>query len=217
MNCRKREIASDATAPKLNRNAIIGIIVAAVVLIGVIVSLVACNAMNDKPKNDKPKNDGPLYAEMNIAGYGKIIIELDPSEAPITVENFVDLVEDGFYDGLTIFRAQEGFVSQGGKDDTANLTPIKGEFSDNGVENNISHTRGVISMARADDPDSASSQFFICHDDVSESLDEQYAAFGFVIYGMDVVDYIAELETDADDKPLVKVTIENTGFVKIKS
>ena len=182
-----------APAPKLNRNAIIGIIVAAVVLIGVIVSLVACNAMNDKPKNDKPKNDGPLYAEMNIAGYGKIIIELDPSEAPITVENFVDLVEDGFYDGLTIFRAQEGFVIQGGKDDTANLTPIKGEFSDNGVENNISHTRGVISMARTNDPNSATSQFFITLSDSAKySLDGLYAGFGKVIEGMDVVDAIAE-------------------------
>ena len=96
-----------APAPALSRNTIIGIILAAVVLIGVIVGIVACTA----------KNDGPLYAEMDIAGYGKIIIELDPSEAPITVKNFVDLVEDGFYDGLTIFRAQEGFVIQGGKDE----------------------------------------------------------------------------------------------------
>ena len=185
-----------APAPKLNRNTIIGIIVAAVVLIGVIVGIVACNA----------KNDGPLYAEMDIAGYGKIIIELDPSEAPITVKNFVDLVEDGFYDGLTIFRAQEGFVIQGGKDDTANLTPIKGEFSDNGVKNNISHTRGVISMARTNDPNSATSQFFITLSDSAKySLDGLYAGFGKVIEGMDVVDAIAE--------GLFDHAVDSMGFV----
>ena len=185
-----------APAPKLNRNTIIGIIVAAVVLIGVIVGIVACNA----------KNDGPLYAEMDIAGYGKIIIELDPSEAPITVKNFVDLVEDGFYDGLTIFRAQEGFVIQGGKDDTAKLTPIKGEFSDNGVKNNISHTRGVISMARTNDPNSATSQFFITLSDSAKySLDGLYAGFGKVIEGMDVVDAIAE--------GLFDHAVDSMGFV----
>jgi peptidyl-prolyl cis-trans isomerase B (cyclophilin B) len=185
-----------APAPKLNRNTIIGIIVAAVVLIGVIVGIVACNAKNDKP----------LYAEMNIAGYGKIIIELDPSEAPITVENFVDLVEDGFYDGLTIFRAQEGFVIQGGKDDKANLVPIKGEFSENGVNNNISHTRGVISMARTNAPNSATSQFFITLSDSAKySLDGRYAGFGKVIEGMDVVDAIAE--------GLFDHAVDSMGFV----
>ena len=185
-----------APAPALSRNTIIGIILAAVVLIGVIVGIVACNA----------KNDGPLYAEMDIAGYGKIIIELDPSEAPITVKNFVDLVEDGFYDGLTIFRAQEGFVIQGGKDDTANLTPIKGEFSDNGVKNNISHTRGVISMARTNDPNSATSQFFITLSDSAKySLDGLYAGFGKVIEGMDVVDAIAE--------GLFDHAVDSMGFV----
>ena len=185
-----------APAPALSRNTIIGIILAAAVIIGVIVGIVACNA----------KNDGPLYAEMNIAGYGKIIIELDPSEAPITVDNFVDLVEDGFYDGLTIFRAQEGFVIQGGKDDKANLTPIKGEFSDNGVENNISHVRGVISMARTNDPNSATSQFFITLSDSAKySLDGKYAGFGKVIEGMDVVDAIAE--------GLFDHAVDSMGFV----
>ena len=143
---------------------------------------------------------------MDFGSYGKIVLKLDAKEAPITVSNFVKLVNDGFYDGLTIFRAQRNFVIQGGKDDTANLTPIKGEFSANGHENNISHTRGTISMARSNDPNSATSQFFITlHDGAVPSLDGKYAAFGKVIEGMDVVDKIAE--------DLMKCESDSMGFV----
>jgi len=153
--------------------------------------------------------------------YGKILIRLYPDVAPLTVSNFKKLVGNGFYKGLTIHRVIKEFVIQGGDpngDGTGGSNgEIFGEFASNGFTNNLSHKRGVVSMARSDDPDSASSQFFICHADASDSLDEKYAAFGYVIYGMDVVDYIAGLQTDADDKPTVNVTIESASFVKAKS
>lgn len=146
------------------------------------------------------------YVEMDFGEYGKIVIKLDENEAPITVKNFVDLVNDGFYDGLTIFRAQKNFVIQGGRDTTVNVPTIKGEFDDNGVANNISHVRGVISMARSTDPDSASSQFFITlNDSAAYSLDGSYAGFGYVIEGMDVVDAIAAALFDH--------AVDSMGFV----
>ena len=136
---------------------------------------------------------GLHYAEIEVKDYGTISLELDADTAPITVTNFVKLAEDGFYDGLTFHRIIPGFMIQGG-DPLGNGTggseeTIKGEFSENGVENPISHERGVISMARAMDPDSASSQFFIVHQD-STYLDGQYAAFGHVTEGMEIVDAI---------------------------
>ena len=146
----------------------------------------------------------------------KIKIELDASAAPITVENFEKLVKEGFYDGLKFHRVISGFMIQGG-DPKGNGTggpgyTIKGEFASNGVDNPIKHTRGVISMARAADPDSAGSQFFIMHAD-ADYLDGQYAAFGHVVEGMDVVDEIASVRTDMKDRPvkpvkMAKVTIE---------
>ena len=146
------------------------------------------------------------YVEMDVGDYGKIVIELDAKEAPITVKNFVGLVKSGFYDGLTIFRAQKNFVIQGGKNENVNVPSIKGEFEDNGVVNNISHVRGVISMARSNNPDSATSQFFITlHDTAARSLDGGYAGFGYVIEGMDVVDAIAN--------DLMKNPSDSMGFV----
>ena len=131
--------------------------------------------------------------EIKIKDYGTIKLELDPNEAPITVENFMNLVNKKFYDGLTFHRIIEGFMMQGGDprgDGTGGSDEhIKGEFKSNGVNNNISHKRGVISMARSGNPNSASSQFFICHQD-SEFLDGEYAAFGHVTDGMDVVDKV---------------------------
>ena len=129
-------------------------------------------------------------AIIDVKDYGKIEVELYEELAPITVNNFVDLAKDGFYDGLTFHRIITGFMIQGG-DPLGNGTggskkTIKGEFAQNGVENNLSHTRGVISMARSNDPDSASSQFFIVQAD-STHLDGQYAAFGKVTKGMDIV------------------------------
>lgn len=134
-------------------------------------------------------------AIITIKDYGSITVELDANAAPITVENFIKLAEDGFYDGLTFHRIISGFMIQGG-DPKGNGTGgskdnIKGEFAVNGVDNPLSHQRGVISMARAMDYDSASSQFFICHADAS-FLDGQYAAFGQVTDGIEVVDAICE-------------------------
>ena len=138
---------------------------------------------------------GLHHVTIDVQDYGTISLELDADTAPISVTNFINLANEGFYDGLTFHRIISGFMIQGG-DPNGNRTggsekTIKGEFSANGVENDISHVRGVISMARANDPDSGSSQFFIVHED-STFLDGQYAAFGHVTEGMDVVDAICE-------------------------
>ncbi len=139
---------------------------------------------------------------------GIIDIELDTAAAPITCENFLKLVKSGFYDGLTFHRIIPGFMIQGGCPlGTGTGGPgwnIKGEFAANGVSNPIKHTRGVISMARAMDPNSAGSQFFIMHKDAPH-LDGQYAAFGHVVAGMDQVDKIASVATDWNDKPRTPV------------
>lgn len=146
----------------------------------------------------------------------KIKLELYPEVAPITVANFEKLVKEGFYDGLIFHRVIKGFMIQGGCPQGTGMggpkEHIKGEFLANGVPNNLKHTRGVISMARAQDPNSAGSQFFIMHEDAPH-LDGQYAAFGKVVEGMDVVDEIANTKTDFRDKPvepqvMKKVTIE---------
>ena len=137
----------------------------------------------------------------------KIKVELDPASAPISCENFEKLVREGFYDGLIFHRVIKGFMIQGGcPQGTGTGGPgytIKGEFAANGVDNPIKHTRGVVSMARAADPDSAGSQFFIVHEDAPH-LDGQYAAFGHVVEGMDVVDEIANTRTNFRDVPLKK-------------
>ena len=143
---------------------------------------------------------------------GKTIrLELYPEIAPITVENFLDLVNKGFYNGLTFHRIIPGFMIQGG-DPSGNGTggpgySIKGEFKSNGVNNTVKHERGVISMARAFDPNSAGSQFFIMHKDAPH-LDGEYAAFGKVIEGLDTVDEIASVETGFQDAPVKKVVME---------
>ena len=143
---------------------------------------------------------------------GKTIrLELYPEIAPITVENFLDLVNKGFYNGLTFHRIIPGFMIQGGEP-SGNGTggpgySIKGEFKSNGVNNTVKHERGVISMARAFDPNSAGSQFFIMHKDAPH-LDGEYAAFGKVIEGLEAVDEIASVETGFQDAPVKKVVME---------
>ncbi len=142
---------------------------------------------------------------------GKTIdLALDAAAAPITVENFLKLVGEGFYDGLTFHRIIPGFMIQGGCPDGTGMGGpghhIKGEFAKNGWNNPIKHARGVISMARSAMPDSAGSQFFIMHEDATH-LDGQYAAFGQVVNGLDVVDEIAAVPTDYNDKPLTPVKI----------
>ena len=145
---------------------------------------------------------------------GVIKAELYPDIAPITVENFVKLVKEGFYDGLIFHRVIPGFMIQGGCPEGNGMGGpgyhIKGEFAANGIKNDLKHTRGVLSMARAMDPNSAGSQFFIMHEDAPH-LDGQYAAFGKVVEGMETVDEIAGQPTDYSDRPradqkMVKVT-----------
>ena len=141
------------------------------------------------------------FADIEIADYGMITIQLDQTVAPVTCANFVELAESGFYDGLTFHRIMADFMMQGG-DPEGNGTGgsennIVGEFSSNGYENELSHKRGVISMARSNDPNSASSQFFICHAD-SDFLDGEYAAFGVVTSGLDVVDKVCETAEPTD-------------------
>ena len=148
---------------------------------------------------------------IEVKGMGKIKIELDADAAPITVENFKELVEEGFYDGLIFHRVISGFMIQGGCPEGTGMGDpghtIQGEFAANGYDNPIKHVRGVISMARAMDPDSAGSQFFIMHED-APYLDGQYAAFGKVVEGMEVVDEIANSMTDYNDRPYTDVVME---------
>ena len=160
-----------------------------------------------EPESKTTDTKGKHHAKIKVKDYGTIEVELDGATAPITVANFIKLVNEKFYDGLTFHRIISGFMIQGG-DPLGNGTggsdeTIKGEFSSNGVENNISHKRGVISMARSSDPDSASSQFFIMHQD-STYLDGEYAAFGKVTKGMSVVDKICEDATPTDGNGTVE-------------
>ena len=142
------------------------------------------------------------YADNEVADYGTITVALAGNIAPITVENFISLAESGFYNGLTFHRIMEGFMMQGGDPEGTGMggsgTNITGEFSQNGVENPITHVRGAISMARSNEMDSASSQFFIVHKD-STFLDGAYAAFGYVTEGMEVVDAVCADAEPTDD------------------
>lgn len=153
-----------------------------------------------------------MFAIINVKDYGVIKVELDENAAPITVDNFVKLANKGFYNGLIFHRVIRGFMIQGGcplgQGTGGPGYTIKGEFLANGVDNPIKHVRGVISMARAMNPNSAGSQFFIMHQ-TSPHLDGQYAAFGHVVEGIEVVDKIAEVQTDYRDKPLKNVVIES--------
>nr|WP_297933697.1 peptidylprolyl isomerase [uncultured Blautia sp.] len=177
--------------------------------------LTGCNSGKEETKKEEQtsksetvnlEDQETVQAEIKVKDYGTIMVDLYPEIAPITVENFVKLAEDGFYDGLTFHRVMKGFMIQGGDpkgDSTGGAEEtIKGEFSKNGVENPLSHKRGVVSMARSQMPDSASSQFFIVHED-STYLDGEYAAFGCVTEGMDVVDKICEEATGQDQNGML--------------
>lgn len=164
-------------------------------------TMLLCGCTGEEEKNTEPlaTGDGSVlsmaevthYVTIEIENYGTIKAELYGKTAPISVDNFVKLAQSGFYNGLTFHRIIEGFMMQGGAPNanSPDVTPIKGEFSANGVENNLKHERGVLSMARTNVMDSATSQFFIMHQ-TSPHLDGQYAAFGLVIEGMEVVDKI---------------------------
>lgn len=163
------------------------------VIVGVIVGISSCSSGIKYVEADPNLT---YYADIDIKDYGMITVKLDQSAAPKTVGNFISLAQSGFYDGLTFHRIMEGFMMQGGDPDGDGIggaeKTVVGEFSANGYNNPISHKRGVISMARTNDPNSASSQFFIVHEDSEDSLDGKYAAFGHVISGMEVVDKICE-------------------------
>lgn len=157
----------------------------------------ADNEKNDESVSEFNSEATNPVATIKVQDFGEMKIELYFDKAPNTVENFISLANSGFYDGLTFHRVYEGFMIQGGcPDGDGTGDPgysIKGEFSANGVDNDLTHTRGVISMARSSSYDSAGSQFFIMHQD-SSLLDGQYAAFGMVVEGLDVLDAIAETE-----------------------
>ena len=188
--------------------------IAAAIILALFV-VTGCQKQEETPKKSEQKKteaseellSGTHHAEIQVKVYGTITVELDADTAPITVTNFVNLAKDGFYDNLTFHRIMDGFMIQGGDpngDGTGGADQtIKGEFSSNGVENEISHTRGTISMARAQDPDSASSQFFIVQED-SDYLDGNYAAFGHVTSGMEIVDQICKDVPVEDDNGTVK-------------
>ena len=167
------------------------------------------NIQNNQISNESEENNmystGKHHAEIVVKNYGTIALELDADVAPITVENFANLVNEGFYNGLTFHRIISGFMIQGGDplgNGGGSSKTIKGEFASNGVKNSISHVRGTISMARSSMPNSASSQFFIVHKD-STFLDGQYAAFGTVTSGMEVVDKICDETAVEDDNGTV--------------
>ncbi len=163
-------------------------------------------------------NEATDLVMLDVEGYGKIVIRLYENVAPKSVANFKKLVGDGFYNGLVFHRVIENFMIQGGGYDAEGnhkeTASIYGEFASNGFSNNLLHARGVVSMARTSEPNSASGQFFIMHKDATH-LDGEYAAFGFVVYGMDAVDAIATVETDSNDEPVQTVVINSAKFVKI--
>ena len=192
-------------------------ILAALLAVTLCAGLSACGKEKESENGTASETEkyGTHHAVITVENYGEIKLELDGNTAPITVKNFVELAKSGFYDGLTFHRIISGFMIQGGDPEGNGTggsgTTIKGEFSANGVENNISHKRGVISMARATPYDSASSQFFIMHKDGTH-LDGQYAAFGHVTEGMEVVDKIAENTPVTDNNGTVLK--ENQPIIK---
>ena len=179
---------------------------------------VGCSAQADKNGGTKKVANRIAVFETNL---GTFEIELFEDKAPKTTKNFIDLTEKGFYDGVIFHRVIDGFMIQGGDPTGTGMGgpgyAIKGEFASNGFENNLSHQRGVISMARAQHPDSAGSQFFIMHADYP-ALDGQYAAFGRVIEGIEAVDHVAATPTDANDRPvedqaIKTIRVETNGVI----
>ena len=194
-----------------------------VILIGISAMIIGIVGCTDKKTTNNDNNEvvgttvessGELpIATIVVKDFGTIKAELYPDKAPNTVNNFISLSNSGFYDGLIFHRVIKGFMNQGGDPDGVGTGgpgySIKGEFSNNGYKNNdLKHTAGVLSMARANDPDSAGSQFFIMAEEASH-LDGDYAAFGKVIEGMDVVNDINSVQTNSNAKPLKDVVIES--------
>ena len=180
------------------------------VVIAILLFIIICGYLTGKNNSATDEYlSGKYNIEIKIKDYGTIDPTLDADVAPITVTNFVDLVKSGYYTGLKFHRIIDGFMMQGGAGNSRNT--IKGEFSSNGITNNISHVRGTISMARSSDPDSASTQFFIVQSD-STYLDGNYAAFGTVTNGMDVVDKVCK-NVDVEDNNGT-VALENQPVIE---
>ncbi len=190
-------------------------ILLSVLLLGMVFAALSCG--KDDTAEILENYGETIMVQIEMENGGIIKLELYPDIAPITCANFVKLAKDGFYDGLIFHRVIKDFMIQGGDPTGTGMggadENIKGEFAVNGVENNLSHERGVISMARSRSYDSASSQFFICHAD-AKYLDGQYAAFGKVTEGMDVVDEIAEVKTDYNDRPMIDMVIKTITVVE---
>lgn len=184
-----------------------------ILVIGVFLLVASCAPVNSTSSNAEDSN---ITIEISFKDFGKVEAVLYPEIAPITVANFVELINQGFYDGLTIHRIIPGFVIQGGdpKGDGTGGSPntIKGEFLANGFANPLKHEPGVLSMARSSLYNSASSQFFIVHQQAS-NLDNFYAAFGKVTVGFSIIDLITQVETGANDRPIEPVIIE---YIRIK-
>ena len=200
-----------------------------IVLVATLISILlmsGCSSKNTKIEgsidnmNYKETEEITNYVKIEMKNSGDImLLELYPDIAPITVKNFQKLVSEKFYDGLIFHRIIKGFMIQGGDPEGTGFggstETIKGEFRLNGMDNNLKHERGVISMARGNDRDSASSQFFIVHE-TSPHLDGSYAAFGKMIAGFDTLDKLASVKTDGNDKPLNDQVIYSIRFVHIE-
>lgn len=208
----------------LRKKGLVGVLI----LVMAVALLAACGNEKSSDDSDNQASNGDYASQVTenpivtitMENDEKIIVELEPKVAPNTVANFISLVEDGFYDGLIFHRVIPDFMVQGGDPDGTGMGgpdySIKGEFSSNGFENTLAHERGVLSMARSNDPDSAGSQFFIMVAEATH-LDGDYAAFGKVIEGMDVVDKVVAVERDGSDKPLEEqkmktVEVDTKGF-----
>lgn len=171
--------------------------------------------VSDFTESSTPTN----YVKISVKNFGEIVVRLRPDVAPISAQNFKDLVERGYYDGTVFHRVYPGFMIQGGAGEEK-LSPIKGEFAINGVENPLLHVRGVLSMARTSVIDSATSQFFLMHAD-SDFLDGKYAAFGYIVAGLETVDKICKIDLGDNERgehslPLVDVVMESVAFVTPK-
>ncbi len=200
----------------MTKSKLLRIIAMALILCTAALTLAGCSDSNKDSENTGELGD-KIMVQIEMENGGIMKLELYPEYAPITVENFVKLVNTGFYDGLIFRRVIEDFMIQGGDPEGTGMggssKKIKGEFSANGVNNPLKHERGVISMARSRANDSASSQFFICHADAPH-LDGSYAAFGRVVEGIEVVDEIASVATDRNDKPLEDVVIKTIRVIE---
>lgn len=216
-------------------------VIKTVLILLILLTISACAQKNNEVKENKKEEEKIVTEDIKtgvVDGYkftqveketdrvkiqmtnGDImLVVLSNKDTPKTIKNFKKLVSEKFYDGLIFHRVIEDFMIQGGDPTGTGMggsdEEIKGEFSSNGVENNLSHTRGVISMARSNDPDSASSQFFIVHKD-STYLDGSYAAFGKVFAGLEIVDKIAKVDTDYNDKPLTEQKIHSIRFITVE-